>query len=357
MANNVVIGDLGKLRGNDCLRFNGVDSAVKILSTPLIDDFNVAMKITPYDLANPQFLWANRNGADTWVRISGGKIATGARIGGSDQLVIHPTVLQINKEYSVTVTKSGDNYVVTVDGVVHNGSTTGVPASTSDGWQSVGLIDFGSGTKEYFDGCMRQLTVDESVYITQGSFGDATLVDYGVNGLDGTLTNTIWWKQGVDEVYATPTLYRSTLPFPAVEEQNGVTTDAVFYPSDDPFWNPYNQDATYGFTMIQQQSIFSILDNLGELEMGLVTRTIQGDEITGSGVQTLEFPCDKVYLSTSGTAGVLSVHYSGDGSKGFRDIDIPAEGAFLPYGSIDKVDVDNSTVVFDSKLIFGASRY
>ena len=92
--------------------------------------------------------------------------------------------------------------------------------------------------------------LDGSIYIKNGDFGSTTLIDHSGNGNDGTINGATWWKKGVDEVYATPDLYKSTLVSPLTEDQYVTYTDGTpFYDSDDTFWNPYNQDVTYSFTV------------------------------------------------------------------------------------------------------------
>lgn len=110
---------------------------------------------------------------------------------------------------------------------------SGVPSGDLELWEgySSEVIGYDGSNNELFN------------YSSQGSFGNTSIGDL-------TLVNPVWWKKGVDEVYATPTAYKSTLVSPLTEDQEVYYTDATpFYPSDDVFWNPYNQDLTYSFTV------------------------------------------------------------------------------------------------------------
>ncbi len=87
------------------------------------------------------------------------------------------------------------------------------------------------------------------------SFGGSILTDYSGYGNHLTIAHrNSWWKQGVDEVYANPSLYQASWIIPMEEAQQVIYTDGTpFYPTDDPFWNPYNQDPVHSFTVTKQK--------------------------------------------------------------------------------------------------------
>jgi hypothetical protein len=76
---------------------------------------------------------------------------------------------------------------------------------------------------------------------TNGKFGDNTVGD-------GELVDYTWKKDKYQQSFATKELYKAQWTIPMEESQNVVFELADDYvASDDAYWNPYNQSATYAF--------------------------------------------------------------------------------------------------------------
>jgi len=309
MANNVVLGDLGLYRGSDCLKFDGVNDYVKIDNTPILTDFNISVECTPLRLTGTQFIWANRNGSDIHLDIRASNFAVGIESSFGAEVFTHPTILQVGSTYNISMTYNSStlNGVIIVNGVSHIVTSLGAPLTVSNGWQNIGALDFGSSPIDHCNMDIRDISINSSCYIQNGDFGSATLIDHcGTN--DGTINGAQWWKVGVDEVYATPALYKTALVSPLTEDQYVTYTDASpYYNSDNVFWNPYNQDTTYDFNVTTQVAVNSFL-TIQMIESGDFMEYTSGGavDLTGGDVKTSG---GLIYVGTGG-----DIIVAGDGN-------------------------------------------
>jgi hypothetical protein len=120
---------------------------------------------------------------------------------------------------------------------------------------------------------------------------------------------------------------------------------------DDPFWNPFNQDPVYLFEVYPLTTFYLLLLKLGLIKMSH-SRTLSGSDLSLSGQEILTREATAVRVISTGTKATFSVHYTNDPSGVFRDIEIPAEGIFIPTGSFNIIDIDASTFT-PSEVLFG----
>ncbi len=227
MANEVVLGDLALDSRDTVLRLVGAQSFL----TPTYnllggDEFLMSFAKTtatkPYDTI-----------------VSSDNRGTELRVSGSDGVEIvntAGTTYYLNGVMAVNGDPfpSGDYVLRCV-------------LSTSQSFSAWGRRSTGFNN---FEGEIHSLEIGGYSYIHFNDYGDTELpsIPSGKNGaFEGGIS---WWKKGVDENYATSQLFKSTLTSPLTEDQNVVYTDATpYYASDDVFWNPFNQDLTYDFTV------------------------------------------------------------------------------------------------------------
>ncbi len=254
--NNVVIGDLGKYKGDDGLKFDGVgDSATFPLNTVGATSVTVRMELEhlTYTPANRRLYGDLTSNFWGGLTIDGrfyfkyNQLDTGAD--GLDCSYINGE--SVSFELVATNTRSD----ITVNGITR----TYGGVSSLDILADIDILNLNGYTGDYTKGCLNyfSIAVDGVVvnsYIQNGDFGSPTLIDHSGNGNNGTINGATWWKQGIDEVYANPTLFKASRPIPMEESQKVIYTDGTpFYPVDDVFWNPYNQDATFSFSVGYQK--------------------------------------------------------------------------------------------------------
>ncbi len=237
MANEVVLGDLALDSRDDCLKFDGVNDYIAFPST--VVDFVRCKIIAESNIADSMILDNRLDGGTAFVVYN-----------TSGVIYLSNCAMMIN-----------DVNVVNGTTVIPYGVELDIKIALS---QSVINLFTRQSKDRSFKGLVWNLelqgTSDTYSYIQSGDFGSSTLIDHSGNGNNGTIHGAQWWKKGVDENYATPQLFKSTLVSPLTEDQNVIYTDATpYYPSDDVFWNPYNQDLTYSFTVSEQSESFSLL--------------------------------------------------------------------------------------------------
>lgn len=251
MSKTVVLGDLGKLKGfDDCLKLDGNTS---YFETPT---FNLDSS----DIFEVYF-YADETLQPFDTLVSSDDRGTEFRVDSSMRISL--------------TTSSGSRYFVD-DVEVFSGDI--FPAYKMFHKLTVMLASPQSFTfwgrrstgGNNYRGLIKKLTIGGFSYINNGDFGASNLPSTPI-GKDGTIVDAQWWKQSVDENYLTPQLYKSTLVSPLTEDQNVIYTNAEpYYPSDDVFWNPYNQDLTYDFIVSKQSLGIGVLNyNSLKLSMGL----------------------------------------------------------------------------------------
>lgn len=246
MANTVVLGDLEKYNGDDCLRQQVVAVGATIPYTTTNTDFEYSVKVTPLSLNNLFNCWVVNTGGSEHFEIR--VVETGWVLRTYNTNSIEDTIVigspEVGKESILTLTRTGNEYTLSADG-----ETASITTALVNDTMTVIEIGRAPSTSQV---CMRDIEYNGYKYIQNGDFGASNLPSHP-EGREGTLTNADWWKQGVDQNFATPQLYKDTLVSPLTEDQKVIYTDATpYYGSDDPFWNPYNQDPTYSFTVVRQ---------------------------------------------------------------------------------------------------------
>lgn len=261
MANTVVLGDLEKLNGIDSLRFSSISGVATIphslfnynysISLELIlRSINATGTIYPTLISNNYSFGGNTGytyafNPDNYrsIRIQIGNVLL-------PQWVNVFSESDVGKRINITLTKNGNDYDLLKDGVSQGVFTSSetrsiLPDSQIRGGDSIDLCCVETGGFSY---------------INLGDYGSANLPSLP-SGADGTISVVQWWKNLkdgtlVDQNFATPQLYKDTLTAPLTEDQKVIYTDATpFYGSNDPFWDPYNQDPTYSFTVVPQLRI------------------------------------------------------------------------------------------------------
>ncbi len=214
IKNEVVLGDLALDSRDDCLRFDGGYTPISI---PVVVGDRIKVIV---------------GGAET---LSDFQYICDGNIGGRCLIALH------NMAWS-------NSYGTTADRAYDGDGEYWFTVNTNSTIQSLGARYTGIDNWTGFFCCFE--LVGKVRYIENGDFGSATLVDHSGNGNTVPIGSATWWKQDVDENYATSQLYKSTLVSPLTEDQNVVYTDATpYYASDDVFWNPYNQDVNFDFTV------------------------------------------------------------------------------------------------------------
>lgn len=256
---NVVIGDLSKYNGDDVLKTYGIGDLFKI---PRIDkNINLSISFDFYfdsTLFSDEFIECRNGTSGGWVfrSFSLGFIQFDSwGSNGFDRIEkAIPTGW-----HNITIFYDSGVKKLIIDDVEYSNTINIGDNNNTD------FITFGgglnsNGAMEISNIVYKDASSIEYIYIKNGDFGSPVLIDHSGNGNDGTINGATWWKKGVDEVYATPDLYKSTLVSPLTEDQNVTYTDGTpFYDSNDPFWNPYNQDISYSFMV--SKGIFNYGDS------------------------------------------------------------------------------------------------
>ena len=245
MANNVILGDLSLYRSDDAIK---VDEISQNIQAPVSFD-QLIINLYKYEVYNKwQYIFDNRSdGGSLWMSLS----STNTWSFNPSELEVFVNDVQVFNGGTVQIYGNQSTIkIVSVNGLIPVGKVGNNQSGTEP------LNGYVSNMQVYQSGVI----VGE--YIKNGDFGSSVLTDHSGNGNDGTIEGATWWKERVDEVYATPALYKATLVSPLTEDQNVTYTDATpYYGADDVFWNPYNQDATYDFLVNQQ--LFNGLSQLG----------------------------------------------------------------------------------------------
>ena len=251
-VNNVIIGDLAEFRGDDCLKFDGVDDYATIVQTTedlsldiTIDEvgttWKVISQIGSYDVDFDGYILHVDTDLRLAIRSNNDVVTKGPIISGGDRLELD--IINTNTEIRV--------YLGGELSLTHTKTSTGSYVG-----KTVKLMK--RDNTDFLKGCLNSISDGAYTYINNGDFGDSVLTSKP-SGNDGTIVGAQWWKQGVDENFLTPTAYRNAWIIPMEQSQNVIYTDGTpYYPTADTYWNPYNQDATYTFTVYQQSAGYTI---------------------------------------------------------------------------------------------------
>lgn len=250
MAKTVVLGDLGKYSGDTVLKFDGVDDYASIPPVTFTDLDVGSIEISCVYITTGVESYPIGKIVDfsNWIGyLSNGNIAV--RFSDGTYFSV-PSGIVVSGYYSIRLTfNEGIAEFFIDDASVGTQDITG---------KSVTINLIGEGRRISYTGDLCRVIFELSGvvvadYINNNNFGDSSLIDNSGNGNDGTIFGAVWWKKYVDEVYATPQLLKDTLTDPLGADYHVVYTDATpFYPSDDVFWNPYNLDPEFTFTVVQQ---------------------------------------------------------------------------------------------------------
>lgn len=250
MANTVVLGDLEKYKGDTTLKFDGIDDVANFPQIEFTDSDmgSIELQCVYITTSVDNYPIGKVSDFGNWIGyLTNGNIAVRFSDG---TYFTSPSGVVSDGYYSIKLTFNSGVGEFFIDGVsVGTQSTVGKTLLLS-------VLGEGRRIKYAGDVCRVVINKNGSVYadyINSSNFGDTTLVDNSGNGNDGTIVGAQWWKKEVDQNFATSQLYKDTLVSPLTEDQYVIYTDATpYYGSDDPFWNPYNQDATYSFSVVQQ---------------------------------------------------------------------------------------------------------
>jgi len=348
MSKNIVLGELGDLRGNDVMKFlAGVATRVQ---TPAVvsDDweFEISGDFTKaLDFASLGLLTWGNTGGNRWVGFS----ASGFTIDAEH--VVHFSVAGLLDAETITVSSNPSGSTLKKDGVM---VATGATAGDAPFENIMGGFSSGALTAWTMDATVSavRLTIGGTVYYDytmNGQFGNATVLDSSGNGNHGTINSAQWWKtlpngEPVDQVFANATIYNDQLPEVPVEFQNVIDINTDAPKTNDAFWGVYTSD--WLVVTLQMSAILILLLQM-EMEKMKILRTIQAD-IIGAGVAT--FNQDITSLMSTGS-GILSVKIGSD--TVFRELTITSDGRFYPVGNIRAIDTDSPTTVDLSLVTLG----
>lgn len=147
--------------------------------------------------------------------------------------------------YEIIITSG--NIEFTVNGNTENKAISGTPLASVTGNLVLGNEFDGLGGDLMHDFYTFEI-VGVVKYDTTSYYGSLDLPDLSGNGNDGTLNNVLWWKKGVDAVYATPQLAKSDIGTQTGDLTLKYTDATPYYASDNTFWT--HNKATYVFTVI-----------------------------------------------------------------------------------------------------------
>jgi len=259
--NNVVIGDLAKYDGNDALKFD-YDYLI-FPTTEYTSGESISADINIDSAESYNFILDTRDSA--------GSVYVLTNLG--DWQIVGCRLFVNDEEVFSTDTVISDQWCnLRIEFINTQTVTTFLSRTTSD---------------SKFLGQARNIITKNAEYIQNGDFGDATLIDHSGNGNDGTIVGAEWWKEGVDEAFATPQLYKSSFDVPMEDNQFVTYTDGLpVYFTSNIFWNDYNTNSTYSFdvdTQIINRVVIGDLEKLkGKnalriLEDGLILVPIDGN--------------------------------------------------------------------------------
>lgn len=244
--NRVVLGDLSKYRSNK----EAINIEMGSIEVPIVvnNSTNFSFEIYPLGYSSRNHTPILDSGQDYYANTGFAllcenttntiEIWTGSSGFNTGVLYSLKTTYKISK---------------TADQLQINDSVFTIPSITENG--TVSVVGQWAGAQAY---CIfAKFLIGGYSYVNDGDFGSSGLPSIP-SGNDGTMNGAQWWKldengDPIDQNFATPQLYKDTLVSPLTEDQYVIYTDATpYYGSDDPFWNPYNQDATYSFSVVQQ---------------------------------------------------------------------------------------------------------
>ncbi len=245
---NVIIGNLALshratiLKGNDSI---GCETDSRLLSNFRIETL---ISLNSGD-SGVQTIFGDKDTSNSifWVNSF-----TSVRVRMSDGSAINGTLSKVYEGFHLWAVEYINNTLrIYIDGFLELEDS----ALIGKTFQLSSFMGSHTGGSSYgFSGEMKSFKVEDgfglvlSDYDISGGFGGSFVSDL-VGTFDATM-NSQWWKQGIDAQYDTPALYKTTLVSPLTEDQNVIYTDATpYYPANDPYWNPYNQDATYDFAV------------------------------------------------------------------------------------------------------------
>ncbi len=238
MANEVVLGDLALDSRPDCMQVqSSTTQYIDIPNNPNYVEFHCESDNTSNVMYMGNGAFAERG--YVILRESINLYSSGGTLSQ------HPISIPAGA-VDIIVEKTSSQISVRINGVQ---ILTDEPYTESGG-NNLRLCNYKYPQTYYGLGCcVYSVITSTHTYINEGDFGSPVLPS-NPSGADGSYNGATWWKKGVDENYATSQLYKSTLVSPLTEDQHVVYTDAEpYYASDDVFWNPFNQDANFGFTV------------------------------------------------------------------------------------------------------------
>ncbi len=226
MADRVVIGDLGEYRGDDCLKFDGVNDSCSL-------DTDIPLSIGDTVIVD---VYAK------FVPVTGSKMFDSK--GDVNRFDINITavgVLDLRTYCTFKVNGVASN-------IIPEEEWCSVEITVTEAGHSLGSIGMRYSLSNFFNGQMKSISINgECVYICSGDYGNTELVSRG-GFPSGTINGATWWKKGVAENYLTTTAYLSARPaIQEVDQEIIVVDESQYYPTSDPIWTPYNTDPTYSF--------------------------------------------------------------------------------------------------------------
>ena len=368
MIKKVVVGDLGKYSSDSILRYSAIVGQDSLFS-PVSSITNWKLKCC---VSTKDTLGIFTGFFGTTTSIVGFFPSSTIRVRFLDSSQVDFNFpYNLDELYDMTVSYDGTTVYFEVNNGQHVDSSN-ISGKTMT-FNAVGGGYDGVQFPYHGDVCSYKLTsFDESIlyvdYDTgiRNEYGVSTVTDDSGNNNNLNVNGAQWWKLGIDENYSTPQLLKNTLVFPPVVAYDVIYTDgSPYYGSNHVFWNPYNTDPAFPFNVrfdVRSSSKYFKYFT-GELSMNVaeINKTIDGVEINAGvsgGKFTIPFTDDNAYpthimLGSSGTAGIMKIHYHKDPVGVYRDEEISNDGVWWPKGKFDEIDVDNSGVVFDANLKIG----
>ncbi len=163
------------------------------------------------------------------------------------------SAIVVGETYDLELHLNGSNVKIYVNGVLdaeeNNFNSGSIPATDTLAVSGLMFDRTFIGDIGYYD-YVDNVNGAVFKYEIKNQYGNTNLIDTSGNENTATISGATWWKYGVDEVYATKELYKASWDNPMLESQSVNCTDTSQYlPVNDVYWNPYNQDATYTFSI------------------------------------------------------------------------------------------------------------
>ncbi len=247
-VNTVCIGDLALLTGHDdCLKFDGVDG--KLVATyPIDNDHEIELDLTYEGFTGSLgYLVRGSSNFSSGVYLyadTGGFLIYAIYSSGGTSSIYHTTKLVVGQKYLIKATTTGLNMSLTVNGTEETVTASAITYNPADA-MIMGRPDNTANTKGLIHSYSIKVSGVVKDVFPSGSWGDTTLPSGTV--LSG---GAQWWKQGIDQNFPDATSYKSQWPMPMEISQDVIFTNPDDYiPAENVFWNPYNVDPTFSFTV------------------------------------------------------------------------------------------------------------